>query len=526
MNMKKPRILFVTEAHYLATGYGTYTYELLSRLHKTGKYEIIELASYGKNGDPRIKDVPWKFIGNNPDTPEEDKAYNANPINQLGLFKFDKTCLSTFPDIVADFRDEWYFSYQTTSVLRPNYRLVYQPTVDSEPQNENWLYTFQKADRLLTYTHWAKNVLSKSGLSVFDVAPLGADLNTFKPIHKKEEIRKFYGLNPDINLIGFVSRNQPRKLFPDLFLDFNKFLENTTPDLARKTFLFLHTSYPDNGWDLSQLLKKHGLGNKVLFSYICHNCGHVSIRHWQDGITFCHRCNENKVKFPSHHTAVPRPNMVDFYNMLDLYVQYANSEGIGIGQLEAAACGVPVATVNYSGMVDVINCLGGYKIDYLKLICEPQTMCLRAVPNPDSFINILNKFFNLNSELREKKSDQTRAAALQYCDWDKNAKIWEKVFDSLEISPIETRWGRPPRIHTPASQVPANLNPQQFVKFALTEILGQPELQNTYAEMKLVYDIANELMNPQDLITQLRGVVENNNMIERIRYENFQKGLR
>ena len=41
-------------------------------------------------------------------------------------------------------------------------------------------------------------------------------------------------------------------------------------------------------------------------------------------------------------------------NTFDLYVQYANSEGFGLPQVEAAGCGIPVASVDYSAMSSVV----------------------------------------------------------------------------------------------------------------------------------------------------------------------------
>ena len=50
----KKKILFCSEASYLNTGYATYSREIIRRLHASGKYEVAEFASYGKDGDPRI----------------------------------------------------------------------------------------------------------------------------------------------------------------------------------------------------------------------------------------------------------------------------------------------------------------------------------------------------------------------------------------------------------------------------------------------------------------------------------------
>ena len=37
-------------------------YDLLSRLHKSGKYEVAELASYVSDDDPRVKKLPWRVF--------------------------------------------------------------------------------------------------------------------------------------------------------------------------------------------------------------------------------------------------------------------------------------------------------------------------------------------------------------------------------------------------------------------------------------------------------------------------------
>ena len=45
--MSKKKVLFVTESHKMASGFGTYAKQVLPRLAATGKYELAEFASYG-----------------------------------------------------------------------------------------------------------------------------------------------------------------------------------------------------------------------------------------------------------------------------------------------------------------------------------------------------------------------------------------------------------------------------------------------------------------------------------------------
>ena len=62
--MNKKTVLVMGEAHYLNSGFGTYTKELMTRLHQTGKYNLVEFSSYGNLQD--ASNVPWLFISNLP----------------------------------------------------------------------------------------------------------------------------------------------------------------------------------------------------------------------------------------------------------------------------------------------------------------------------------------------------------------------------------------------------------------------------------------------------------------------------
>ena len=89
--MSKKKVLVVAENHNLASGFGTYSKNLLESLHATGRYEVAEFAIYMKTSDG--KGLPWKVYGNAPedDEPEEHKnLYNSNPNNQFGAWRFDK----------------------------------------------------------------------------------------------------------------------------------------------------------------------------------------------------------------------------------------------------------------------------------------------------------------------------------------------------------------------------------------------------------------------------------------------------
>ena len=101
----KLKILMCSEASFLSSGFGTYTKELLTRLHNTEKYNIAEFASYGYVNDHRDKDIPWKYYANAVrENDSRHREYSSRQDNQFGRWRFEKVLLDFKPDVVVDIR--------------------------------------------------------------------------------------------------------------------------------------------------------------------------------------------------------------------------------------------------------------------------------------------------------------------------------------------------------------------------------------------------------------------------------------
>jgi hypothetical protein len=210
------------------------------------------------------------------DSDEVKQIYASNPANQFGAWRFERACLDFKPDCLIMQKDPWMDSWVKHSPLRPFFSWSWASTVDSAPQNPEWINQFADADYFYTLSEWAEGVIKEqAGDSVNligSVTMCAAD--EFKPVPNKAAHRLSMGLDPDWKIIGTVMRNQRRKLFPDLLEAFALYLATTGDE---KTYLYCHTSYPDNGWDLPQLMMKYGISSRVLFSYACEECGKLSI---------------------------------------------------------------------------------------------------------------------------------------------------------------------------------------------------------------------------------------------------------
>lgn len=449
--MNKLKVLMCSEASFLSSGFGTYAKEILSRLHKTNKYHIAEFASYSVVNDSRDRDINWRFYANA--VKENDSRYDeymSRPDNQFGRWRFEKVLLDFRPDVVIDVRDYWMSHYQALSPLRKYFHWILMPTVDSEPQQDEWIDTFLNADAIFTYSDWGAEVLKKQSsghINYINTASPGVNLSIFKRLTDKTTIKQNLGIPQDSIIIGSVMRNQKRKLIPELLYSFRKVLdtlEKTNYDLGKRLYLYLHTSYPDAGWDIPELLKETRLSNKVLFTYYCHRCGHVESHTFSHPVTICRNCFENTCKLPSVALGVTDIALANIYNVFDLYVQYAICEGFGMPQVEAAACGIPIATINYSAMCDIINKLNAYKINIQTKFKELETKALRIYPNNNDLINHIIYFLSLNDVDKEKKKEETRNLAVKYYNWDSIAKIWENYLDKLDESKYRANWQAPP----------------------------------------------------------------------------------
>jgi len=486
--MRKKRILWVNDASWKGTGYATYSHEVLSRMHQIEEFEIAELACFVDKNDKHIKDVPWKVYPNRPleDDPLFPQYVNS-PSKVFGDHTFNSVCINFMPDIVMDIRDWWMFEYQQRSPFRDFFHWSIMPTVDAMPQNPQWMSTFSDADSVFAYSEFGKDILLKQSdqINFIDVASPAAN-EIYKPVADKFAHKESMGLDGNSLIIGTVMRNQRRKLYPDLFKMFRDFLDRTkNPNV----FLHCHKYYPDIGWETPQLLDEFGLSNRVLFTYRCPKCETVSVDFFKDSVCFCEECKSLTKRMVGIDNPVDNKELSKIYNLFDLYVQYANSEGFGMPQLEAACCGVPFIAMNYSAMESVIQNTGAWPIDPLAFTMECETGCYRAIPDNDTMVTMLEKIVEHPSSLRPKGiqiAEQTR----KHYDWDKTAQVWIDYFKTVPVKDISETWMSPLRIKEPTKTIPTHITDlTDQINYIFEKVLHKPEWIGTYFWAKVIKDI-------------------------------------
>jgi glycosyltransferase involved in cell wall biosynthesis len=528
--MKKLKILMASEASFLNSGFGTYAKEILSRLYDTGKYEIAEFASYGKTNDPKDTGIKWKYYANAVDDKDPRfPEYSSSPENQFGRWRFERVLLDFQPDIVFDIRDYWMSAYQQMSPLRPFFHWVLMPTVDSEPQQEDWIDTFLHADAIFTYSDFGRDAVKKQSnnkINYIDTTSPGVDLKTFSPAQDRQHIRKAMGLHSDMFIVGSVMRNQKRKLIPDLFYSIKKLLEKCEKEnnhaLGKNLYLYLHTSYPDAGWDIPQLLKEYKIGNRVLFTYHCQNCHYFYPSLFQHPVCTCPRCGQKACSMPSVSNGVSSENLAIIMNAFDLYVQYAICEGFGMPQVEASACGVPLVAVDYSAMNDVVHKVNGFPVKVGQYFKELETKAIRVYPDNKHFIQILEEYYNTPDFLKEQKRFETRKLTEQHYNWDDIAKKWENYFDNVKLTGLQGKWSQSLPMIEEIRDIPDNINnAYDFVTFLVSKHLPNHQISTSSIMLNMIKDLEygfvvngfnTESYSRQKVVDTLNTIIKNHNI--------------
>jgi len=488
---RKIRVLWCGEASFLTTGYSIYAKEVLTRLYNTGKYKIAELGCYASHQHPEIQNIPWRFYPTLPLNDEENNAYNSNQSNQFGKWRFDDVCLDFRPDVVIDIRDWWMMEYQEHSAFRKFYKWAIMPTVDSAPQQEQYISSYINADAVFTYSEYGKDVIeeeSQGKVKVLGIPSPGADFENLKPVTNKSQHRQSFGFKDDINLIGTVMRNQRRKLYPNLIKSFRQMLDEN-PEMCKNTFLYLHTSYPDLGWEIPYFIRKYRMGHNTLFTYKCRSCGHFFPSFYQGPVSACERCNSFSAAMPNTTYGVSTEELGTIINWFDLYVQYSICEGFGMPQVEAASCAVPVVSVDYSAMSSVGKKIKADMIKPKAFFWDSPTHSERAIPDDEQLIETMKNFVSLPRSMKSKKGMDAYIGVKKHYTWEKAAEVWENYLDGLEPVSHEETWDSTPKIHNPETEIPQHLDVNEFVKWGISNVWGEPEKTSSYIGVRIIRDL-------------------------------------
>jgi glycosyltransferase involved in cell wall biosynthesis len=478
--MRKKRLLFLTDYAGAFTGFGKQCKLLLSYLYKTGKYEILNAAQGVQTNDFLNKKFPWQTIGVLPSDPNKINQINQDPNlarnAAYGVLEINNIVKNFKPDVIFSINDTWGSQFVVDMPFFNKIPTVCWNTFDSLPLLPD---TIQKAPKIKNYWTWsdfARKEFQKLGFNhVKNQYPLVNTNNFYKlPDTKIMEIKAKFGLPQDAFIIGFVFRNQLRKLINTQIEAYALFKKHN-PEV-KNTFLYTHTHYGE-GWDIHRLCQQYGVNPlEILCTYVCKETGQYFIApfHGQD---LENPITKNKTLITANvQFGVSDEQLNEIYNIFSLYSHPATSGACELPCVEAALTEKIITTCAYSFGEDIIeNNKGSLPIKFT-FYTEHGTQFLKSQPSAYELSKIFKKVYEMKPQTRYKMEQDSRKWAIENYSIETNGKKIEKFIDKETVLLPEETFDFSAQVENnvnPSANIEDNSDNKIWVKSLYKQILGR-----------------------------------------------------
>jgi len=400
---KKSKIIFYGDSPTCATGFGQVSRNILPALYNSGRYEV-DILGINYWGDPH--EYPfniWPMAVNQQRDPYgrqrlQQHLLDPNLDYDILFFLQDTFILDFVPGLLDNLKKSG-----------KRFKSVFYYPVDGIPKEE-WIRAANSVDFPVTYSQFAREQsvrLVPEIANRLQVMPHGVNPDVFFPLSEQDTLnfrKQFFGPQADKFIITNVNRNQQRKDIPATiraFQDFKKLRPNSV--------LYLHMAAVDQGWNLPEVIKSHGLDIK------------------EDVIL-----PQNFT--PSNGFPLEVVNMI--YNASDCIVSTTVGEGWGLSWTEAMATMTPVVFPNNTCLGEYITEETGFPypsggdIDHTTVLPHDN-----EVPRPTGHLHKMVEQLIILHDNRDEGKKRAKAAFEMVSNnllWDKHINPrWVDVFDKI-----------------------------------------------------------------------------------------------
>lgn len=433
---RKKRILYLSDFAGAFTGFGKNTKLLLNYLHNTNKYEICNAAQGVMAGNADQEDrFPWKTVGVLPNDPAKINQINQDPnlarAASYGEVEIENIVKEFKPDVIFSVNDTWGSQFVVNKNFFSKIPTVCWNTFDSLPLLPDTIENAKKIQHYWTWSDFARKELHKLGHThVKTQYPLVNTKNFYKlPDSKISEIKAKHGLQRNSFIIGFVFRNQLRKLINTQIEAYAQF-KRQNPEV-KNTFLYTHTHYGE-GWDIHRLCEQYGVDKKeILCTYICKETKEYFILPYNGQDIENPKTKQKTLVTVNVGFGVTDVQLNEIYNIFDLYSHPATSGAAELPCVEAALTEKIIATCAYSFGEDIIDLNQGsfeYKFSFYT---EHGTQFLKSQPSASSMCQVFKKIYDMPLDKRNKLGILSREWAIENYSIENNGSKIENFIDSL-----------------------------------------------------------------------------------------------
>jgi len=413
MKKKNQKIRVLWYSDFLRrTGFGNVAEEILSRLHKTGKYEFVVLG-INYHGQPYCQpDSDYYHLKDIPVYPAFSGGANSS---LFGYDILDRMLRTQQFDIFFTLQDSFNLLPMADTIIdakqNKEFSYIFYFPIDGDIKKEWVDKAIKLADYPVTYTEYGrKKVVEQNSFVEPRVIPHGVDLEKFKPFNTEKDRhdfrKKYFGIEKDLFLITNVNRNQPRKDLPRTILAFSEFCKKYK---NINTKLYLHCYSKDNAGHKLHEYTKNYLPEDL----------------WDRIIMPADDLMEGN--------GVSTDILSKIYASSDLVTSTTYGEGWGLSTTEAMSCKTPVVMPDNSATTEIIG--AGNERGYLVKCGQNLNMMFvqkfdNELMRPLTDINdLIKQWKHVHDNKQEAKKKAEKAYSwLQNYTWDIIAEKWDKLF--------------------------------------------------------------------------------------------------
>lgn len=561
--MIKRKVLFHSNYCGVATGFGGYIREIFEYLYKTGKYDLHLYATGVQWENLDYKRWPWKVYGALPNDQNELNRLNQDPglmrLASYGTYNIDKVIKEVKPDILFCVEDFWGFSFCIDKPWWNKFPCVIQTTLDSIPLLPD---AVEKCHQIKNFYVWAdfavqefKKIAAEAQKQVLDqkkkffarqwksredyqveqarfqkfeqeshqridafnnVKLLRGTVNSsaYFPLSliERSDLRRKFNIDDDVFLVGSLSRNQLRKLWPNLIEGF-KLFKDKNPEIKTKLALW---TYWKEGWDIPRLMRQFKVDKEdVLAIYKCRETGEWFMLPYQEEDIDNPKTGHKKSMITvSISNFLPYEEVNKFYNILDCFCLPITSGGQERAALEAKLAGLVTLINPYSCFVDqCVDEAGSLSLDF-STYTEMGTQFIKANPYPSSICKQLKKAYDLDKEGRKQLGLKARKWVLDNFSIEVIGKKLEDIIDSFQSTNYDFNFDQKKELKEPNAAIPDIQDDCLFIKTLYELILKCPNMRDDDDGVRYWLSRLSAGIGRQQIIDYFRSVaIKDNNEI-------------
>jgi len=475
MQLKRKKVLFHSNYCDAPTGFGGFMKEILTYLYKTNKYDLYLYASGVTWENADFERWPWKVYGAFPNNPQEINEIMKDPgqarLVSYGHYNIDKVIQTVKPDVYIGVEDFWGVEYAIDKIWFDKINSVIVWTADSLPLLQNAVDKAPKIKNHYVWADFARKEFHKLGITNVGTLRGSVDTDTYRkiPDYKKNELRQKFNIPLDCFCIGTLSRNQLRKLYPNLIEGY-KIFKIQNPEIKNTRLLFF--THFTEGWDIPRLIKDNEVDPKeVLCCYKCRKTGEFFVMPFEGQDIDNPVTGDKKTLITVNvQDKLTNEQVNEWYNLLDVFCLPITSGGQERAVQEAKLCELITLINPYSCGED--NCTPeAYSLPLeFSTYREIGTQFIKASVYPSSIAKQLKRVYEMSSDKRREYGKNARKWTMDNFSIEVVGKRYENVIDNLPDHNWDFNFEIKPK--NPDAEIPVIEDNGQWLIYLYDKILN------------------------------------------------------